>query len=54
MKVEHERCCGIDVHKDTVVACVIVTDETGAVKKETRTFGTMTGDLQGLVLQPQK
>ena len=48
MKVEHERCCGIDVHKETVVVCVIATDEKGEVKKETRTFGTMTGDLQAL------
>lgn len=48
MNVEHERCCGIDVHKATVVACVIVTNEEGAVKKETRTYGTMTGDLQAL------
>lgn len=48
MKVRHERCCGIDVHKQTVVACVIVTDEQGEAKAETRTFGTMTGDLQAL------
>lgn len=24
MKVIHERCCGLDVHKETVVACLIV------------------------------
>ena len=29
MQVEYERCCGIDVHKDTVVACVIVSDADG-------------------------
>lgn len=48
MKVRHERCCGIDVHKQTVVACVMVSDEQGEVKTETKTFGTMTGDLQAL------
>lgn len=48
MRVEHERCCGIDVHKETVVACVIVPDAQGAPVKETRTFSTMTGDLQAL------
>ncbi len=48
MRVEHERCCGIDVHKETVVACVIVPDAHGASVKETRTFSTMTGDLQAL------
>jgi transposase len=48
MRIEHERCCGIDVHKETVVACVIVPDAQGAPLKETRTFRTMTGDLQAL------
>ena len=24
MRVHHNVCCGIDVHKETVVACVIV------------------------------
>jgi transposase len=48
MQVEYERCCGIDVHKETVVACVIAPDENGKVKKETRTFSTMTEDLTAL------
>ncbi|HSQ40628.1 MAG TPA: IS110 family transposase [Anaerolineales bacterium] len=48
MQVEYERCCGIDVHKETVVACLIVPDAQGHPVKETRTFSTMTGDLQAL------
>src|SRR5947208_2564575 len=44
MQVVHERCCGLDVHKKTVVACVLTPD-----RKETRTFGTMTGQLWDLV-----
>src|SRR5919197_2094764 len=40
MEVVHERCCGMDVHKKTVVACVR-TDQ----GQETRTFGTMTREL---------
>lgn len=45
MKVVHERCAGLDVHKKTVVACRIVPDGTGDWQQETRTFGTMTADL---------
>lgn len=45
MDVIHERCAGLDVHKKTVVACVRHLDPQGAVRKETRTFGTMTADL---------
>lgn len=45
MQVVHDRCCGLDVHKRTVVACVLWTDECGAVRQQVRTFPTMTGDL---------
>src|SRR5487761_1712024 len=36
----YERCCGLDVHKKTVVACVLT-----PASQRTRTFGTMTPDL---------
>jgi len=48
MQVVYERCCGIDVHKQTVVACVMVTDATGRLHKETRTFATLTENLEAL------
>ena len=48
MQVVYERCCGIDVHKQTVVACAIVPGADGQPVKETRTFATMTADLEAL------
>ena len=43
------RCCaGLDVHKRTVVACLVRTAEDGRRSKELRTFGTMTDDLLAL------
>jgi len=48
MQVVHERCCGLDVHKRTVVACVLITASDGVVQREVRTFGTMTADLLAL------
>ena len=43
------RCCaGLDVHKDTVVACARRLDSAGKVHKEVRTFGTMTCQLLAL------
>ncbi len=45
MAVVHPRCCGLDVHKQSVVACLLVRDERGRRQKELRTFGTMTADL---------
>ena len=49
MEVVYQRCCGLDVHKRTVVACVVVTGPDGGSVKETRTFDTMTEDLLALV-----
>ena len=43
--VIHERCCGLDVHQQTVVACLITPGAGGRLQKELRTFGTMTADL---------
>ena len=48
MRVQYERCCGIDVHKQTAVACVIVPSAEGQVRKETRTFSTLSDDLHAL------
>ena len=48
MQIVYERCCGLDVHRATVVACVVVPDPRGAPAKEVRTFGTMTADLLAL------
>ncbi len=45
MDVLYERCCGVDVHKKMVVACLITPDAAGTPTKETRTYGTMTADL---------
>jgi len=44
MEVIYKRCCGLDVHKEIVVACLVVR-EGGKVLKEIRTFLTMTVDL---------
>ena len=47
MEVLYPRCCGLDVHKETVVACLrLVID--GKVVKEVRTFSTTTASLMGL------
>jgi transposase len=44
MDIIYERCCGMDVHKDTIVACFI-----SGRKKITKTFSTTTSSLLQLV-----
>lgn len=47
MEVLHAHCAGLDIHKETVVACVRHMSG-GKVKTEVRTFATMTGTLLDL------
>jgi transposase len=49
VEVVYPRCCGVDVHKKTMVACVLVPGSAGRPLTEVRTFGTMTEDLLALV-----
>ncbi len=48
MDVMYPRCCGLDVHKKTVAACLITSTEGSELVKEIRTFRTMTADLLAL------
>ncbi len=49
MNVGFPRCAGLDVHKKTVVACVLIRDD-AAPRKTIQTFGTATADLRALRL----
>lgn len=43
-----ERCCGLDVHQATVVACMLVGGAHQRPRKEVRSFGTKTRELMDL------
>ena len=45
MDVIYSRCCGLDIHKKTVVACLISSAQGQPPQKEVRTFRTMTTEL---------
>ncbi len=42
MQVVHEVCCGLDVHKKSVTACVLWA---AGRRRQTREFGTFTREL---------
>jgi transposase len=44
MQIMYRRCCGIDVHKKMIVACLLLITAQG-VQKEIQTFTTMVPDL---------
>jgi len=45
MQVLCPRCCGLDIHKKFVVACMLTTGDNGGVQNHFRTFSTMTHDI---------
>ena len=48
MEVVHERCAGLDVHKRTVVACVLTPGTGGRPERAIRRFETMLDELERL------
>ncbi|HEX6114743.1 MAG TPA: IS110 family transposase, partial [Geminicoccaceae bacterium] len=47
MEVLHPRCAGLDVHRDSVVACARLVRH-GRVERHVETFGTTTVELERL------
>ena len=48
MQVLYDRCCGLDIHKKRVNACLILSDPQQGRQKERQTFQTTTADLRRL------
>ena len=43
-----EQCCGLDVHKRSVAACVRITSADGQREEHVQTFGTTTKEVLAL------
>jgi transposase len=48
LDIVYERCAGLDVHKQSVIACRILPRKGGGWDQQIRSFGTMTNDVQEL------
>jgi transposase len=48
MRALVERCCGLDVHQDTVVACLLIGEPGKPLRQEVRTWATTTRALEAL------
>ena len=46
LKIVYRVCCGMDVHKSFVVACIAATNEQGVTTYKSKRFSTFTGDLR--------
>lgn len=48
VKIVYPVCCGMDVHKSFIVACIAVTNERSVTEHHLKRFSTFTGDLRRL------
>ena len=46
LKIVYPICCGMDVHKSFLVACIATTSEQGVTSYKSKRFSTFTGDLR--------
>ena len=46
LKIVYRICCGMDVHKSFVVACIASTNDQGVTTYKSKRFSTFTGDLR--------
>ncbi len=46
LKIVYPICCGMDVHKSFVVACIVTTNDHGVTTYKSKRFSTFTGDLR--------
>lgn len=46
LKIVYPICCGMDVHKSFLIACVATTNEHGVTAYQSKRFSTFTGDLR--------
>ena len=49
LKIVYKICCGIDVHKTFVVACIASTNDKGVTSYESHRFSTYTNGLKDLL-----
>jgi len=48
MRIVHQRCCALDVHKNSITACVLVWDGQEAVEERKKEFGAYRKELERL------
>lgn len=48
LKIVYPVCCGMDVHKSFVIACIASTNDHGVTTYRSGRFSTFTGDLRRL------
>jgi len=48
LEIIHPVCCGLDIHKKKISACLITVDSSGKAKQQVKNFGTFTKNIKQL------
>lgn len=48
MKLKHSICCELDIHKNVIVAAIVITDKNGISEYNQKSFTTINSDIQKL------
>ena len=48
LKIVYPVCCGMDVHRDSLIACIAATNAQGVTEYQSRRLSTYTGNLRQL------
>ena len=48
LKIVYPICCGMDVHRDFVIACIATTNAQGVTEYQSRRYYTYTEELRAL------
>jgi hypothetical protein len=46
VEIVYPVCCGMDVHKNFLVACIAITNEQSHTERKIKRFSTYSGDLR--------
>ena len=46
MKLKYSICCGLDVHKNVIVATIVTTNKDGISEYKQKSFSTINSDIQ--------
>ena len=46
MKLKYSICCGLDVHKNVIVATIVTTNKEGISEYDQKSFSTINSDIQ--------
>ncbi|KAI4450855.1 hypothetical protein C823_005392 [Eubacterium plexicaudatum ASF492] len=49
LKLKYSICCGLDIHKNVIVATIVITNKDGISEHKQNSFSTINSDIKGFI-----